>query len=308
MRYLRGKTVVITGAASGIGRSLALSFAKKGANLALCDLNGRDLDRISWDVQVLGARVVHQVVDVASLAQVEQFKDVVVKKFGTVDVLINNAGVSLSETVLESEMDNVHWILSVNFFGVVHGCKVFLPELLKRKDARIVNLSSVFGLVGLPNQSAYSASKFAVKGYTESLRGELLGSPVKVILVHPGGVQTNLVRNGPHLFDTKGQKINNRLISDQFDSLAMTNPDHAAALIVKAVQQAKFRVLIGPDARLLDVLSRLLPSQVSRIVGFIASLGAKKVVPGEVNSALETATSATATLEISGANSDSQAG
>jgi short-subunit dehydrogenase len=308
MRNLRGKTVVITGAASGIGRALALKFAKKGSNLALCDRNGRDLDRVSWDVQVLGARVLHQVVDVASLAQVEKFKDAVISQFGAVDVLINNAGVSLSETVLESEIDNIHWILSVNFFGVVHGCKVFLPELLKRKEARIVNLSSVFGLVGLPSQSAYCASKFAVKGYTESLRGELLGSPVKVTLVHPGGVQTNIVRNGRHLYDANGQKTNNTLIADQFESLAMTNPDHAASLIVKAVHQSKFRLLIGPDARLFDVLSRLLPSSVSRIAALIASLGTKKMVPKETDLTSETSVIPQDTLETSVNKGDSQAG
>lgn len=276
MRNLRGKTVVITGAASGIGRALAIKFAKKGANLALCDINQRELDRISWDVQVLGARVLRQVVDVSVLDQMENFKKDIMNQFGSVDVLINNAAVSLSETVIESQMENIQWVFSTNIFGVIHGCKVFLPELLMRKDAVIVNISSVFGLVGLPSQSAYCASKFAVKGYTESLRGELLGTPVKVILVHPGGVQTNIVSHGRHYFDAKNQKTNTLEVSKNFDSVAMTSPEQAAGVIIDAVRRPRFRVLIGQDARLIDFLVRFFPSSVSKIVAFIVALSLRK--------------------------------
>lgn len=279
MKNLRGKVVVITGAASGIGRALAIKFAKKGSILALSDINERELQKISWDVRVLGAEVFHQVVDVSSIEQLENFRDNVIQTFGNVDVLINNAGVSLSETVLQAKSDNIQWIFNTNLFGVIHGSRIFLRDLLRQKEARLVNIASIFGVIGVPSQSAYCASKFAVRGFTESLRAELLGSTVKVILVLPGGVKSNIVRNGRHLFDARGNPTDGEFISRTFDTIALTSPEEAADAIVLAVQRPKFRVLIGSDAKLIDFFARIFPSFVNRVSSYIASWGAKKTEP-----------------------------
>ena len=273
MKNLRGKVVVITGAASVIGRALALKFAKKGASLALCDVNGRDLERISWDVQVLGAKVFYQIVDVGVVEQLELFRDNILKTFESIDVVINNAGVSLSEPVMQSKSENTQWILNSNLFGVINGSRVFLRDLLRQKEARIVNVSSVFGIVGIPNQSIYCASKFAVRGFTESLRAELLGSTVKVILVLPGGVKTDIVPYYARLYDDRSQKKEKDALGKNFFNIAPTSSEDVANQIVRAVQKPTFRVVVGSDAKLIDMLARMLPALVNRIVAFISTLG-----------------------------------
>jgi len=282
MKDLRSKVVVITGAASGIGRALALKFAKKGANLALCDLNGRELERVSWDAKVLGVKIYHQVVDVSVPEQLQNFRDNIVSTFGVVDVVINNAGVSLSETVMQAKVENTKWLMNINMFGVLYGSQIFLRDLLCQKEARLVNVSSIFGVVGVPSQSAYCASKFAVRGFTESLQAELIGTTVKVILVMPGGVRTNIVRNGRHAYDARGNPTNREALAQLFDSVAMTSPEGAADAIVKAVQKPCVRLVIGSDAKLIDLLARVFPRWIYQWTARAAAFGARTRVNAEV--------------------------
>ncbi|MGH9567429.1 MAG: SDR family oxidoreductase, partial [Candidatus Angelobacter sp.] len=193
MSRINGAVAVITGAGSGIGRALAQQMAAQGAQLALADVNSAMLEETS---ALLGtARARTYIVDVASAAGVQDFALRVERDFGRLSILINNAGVALFGAFAELSLSEFDWLFRINFWGVVHGCKFFLPLLLREKDARIVNVSSVFGLFGPPGQSAYCASKFAVRGFSESLREELRGTSVNVTCVHPAGIATRIAEN-----------------------------------------------------------------------------------------------------------------
>ena len=270
MRDLKGKIVVITGAGSGIGRSLALGFAGRGARLALADLNTGALEETAAHCRAQAGEVRTYPLDVSDRESVYAFADAVRADFEGADVVINNAGVALSETVENMAYDDFEWVMNINFWGVVYGTKAFLPLLRQAPEAYIVNISSVFGLIGVPTQAAYNASKFAVRGFTEALRQELAGSTVRAICVHPGGIKTNIARNARFYKSVDGSLDRDSAVAD-FDKIARTTADEAANVIIDAVRHDRRRVLIGNDARLIDWMQRLLPSGYTRILN--AALG-----------------------------------
>jgi NADP-dependent 3-hydroxy acid dehydrogenase YdfG len=262
MRDVAGKLVVVTGAGSGIGRALALNLARRGARLALSDLDAAGL---AETVRLLpGAEVRHDLLDVRDRAAMAGYAASVAEQFSRVDVVINNAGVALTGSVLDLDYADLEWVLDVDFWGVVHGSKEFLPYLIASGDGILVNLSSLFGLLAVPGQSGYNAAKFAVRGFTESLRQEMLlrRLPVQVCCVHPGGVKTAIARNARAAAgeDQAG-------LADFFDrKLARTSPDRAAELIVTGMLAGKPKILVGADARLLDLLVRLLGARYQSLV------------------------------------------
>jgi NAD(P)-dependent dehydrogenase (short-subunit alcohol dehydrogenase family) len=265
MNHPSKSVVVITGAASGIGRALAVRFANEGvAGVAISDVNAAGLDETSAMVAELGVPVSTHVVDVAKLNQIQQFADEVVAKHGKVTHLINNAGVGLIGTFDQLSIEDFEWLMGINFWGVVYGCKVFLPILEKESEASIVNVSSVFGLIAPEEQTAYCSSKFAVRGFTESLRHELADTNIAVSCVHPGGILTNIVRNSrvgsetPDEWKQQGTKL--------FDKIAKTSADEAADVIIRGINEKDPRILIGKDARSISILSRLFPKKYLKII------------------------------------------
>jgi NAD(P)-dependent dehydrogenase (short-subunit alcohol dehydrogenase family) len=267
MKNLKDKVVVITGAGSGIGRALALEAAQKGARLALSDWNEAGLRETAAQVTALApsTKVITEQVDQRSEDAVNAFAARVERELGGANVVVNNAGVSLSDTVGSMKRSDFEWVFDINFWGVVRGTESFLPQLLQKEDAHVVNISSVFGLIGVPSQSAYNASKFAVRGYTEALRQELWGTNVHVTCVHPGGVKTNIVRNGRNVRNQFGQPTTHETMSRMFDKMAQTPPAKAANIIWSGVLSNAPRVLVGVDARVIDVIQRLLPTAYPRV-------------------------------------------
>lgn len=258
MKTLRSKVVVITGAGSGIGRALALDAAARGAAVAICDRNEAAL---AETVSLLGDKpCFNRVVDVRSDEQVSAFADAVMEALGPAHVIVNNAGVALSHYFEAQSREDFAWVMDVNFWGVVRGTEAFLPQLRTHDDAHIVNISSLFGLIGVPSQSAYNASKFAVRGLSESLRQELHGSPVHVTCVHPGGIDTNIIRNGKHLQGADGRPTDTASLAVSFAKATSTTPERAARIIWSGVLRNRPRVLIGPEAYAMDVVQRLLPA------------------------------------------------
>lgn len=270
MQTLRGKVAVITGAGSGIGRALAEHLAKEGCALALADINAESLQRLSAELKGSSVRVTTHVLDVANRAAVYSFADEVQAQHGSAQLIINNAGVSVSQTVVDLTYDDFEWLMGINFWGVVYGTKAFLPHLLKNNDGHIVNVSSVFGFIGVPTQSAYNASKFAVRGFTEALGQELAQTGVRVSCVHPGGIKTSIARSARFYRDHKGNQDASRSAAN-FDKIARTTPAEAARVIIDGVKRDQPRILIGADAHLIDSVQRLLPVSYTRILAKIAS-------------------------------------
>lgn len=256
---------VITGAASGIGRALAVRFAREGiAGVAVADVNESGLNETADLIKEVGVPVSAHLVDVSKLDQVQKFADEVIENHGRVTHLVNNAGVGLIGTFDQLSIEDFEWLMGINFWGVVYGCKVFLPLLIDQDEAHIVNISSVFGIIAPEEQSAYCASKFAVRGLTESLRHELAGTNVSVMCVHPGGVKTNIVRNArvgenaASEWKDQGTKL--------FDKITKTTPESAAEDIINAIKSKNPRLLIGKDARAISHLSRLFPKNYLKMI------------------------------------------
>lgn len=253
---------VVTGAGSGIGRALAARLAAEGiAGVAIADVNAEGLretaEHITGD-----AKVTTHVVDVADREAMRAFADEVVRLHGRVTHIINNAGVALGGTVKEVTLDEIEWLMSVNFWGVVHGTKFFLPYLEREPVAHIVNVSSIFGMIAPPGQAAYCASKFAVRGFTEVLRHELEGSNIAVSSVHPGGVRTNIANNARIAENTvhSADEIERRL-ERMNRNLSTTTPARAAEIIVSGIMRRNPRIIVGPDARILSLIQRLFPKR-----------------------------------------------
>lgn len=263
MKNLTNRVVAITGAASGIGRALALRFANEGARIAISDINSEGLDETLEMVHAAGApEVMRTVLDVSDRDAVYAWKDEILEHFSVVHVVVNNAGVSLRATVEDMSIDDFEWLMDINFWGVVNGTKAFLPHLKDADEAHIVNISSIFGIIGVPTQSAYNAAKFAVRGFTESLREEMLAEEtnVGVSCVHPGGIKTNIVRNG-RIREMSNFKDNIDIV-EQFDrELARTSAEDAADVIVDGILANKPRILIGADAKIIDKVARLMPAK-----------------------------------------------
>ncbi|MBX7195603.1 MAG: SDR family oxidoreductase, partial [Sandaracinaceae bacterium] len=246
MKTLSGKVVAITGAASGMGRTLALECARRGADLAIVDVDLSGLERTANDAKAarLGARVLSQRLDVADRDALYAWAATVAKELGGADVLVNNAGVSLSASVATMSDADLHWLMDINFWGVVNGTRAFLPQLLEKPEAHVVNLSSVFGLIGVPTQSAYCAAKFAVRGFTESLRLELADTRVRVSCVHPGGIKTEIARRGRHYEDAAGQPTSADEVARSFEAAARTTAEEAARVILRGILRDEPRILI----------------------------------------------------------------
>jgi NAD(P)-dependent dehydrogenase (short-subunit alcohol dehydrogenase family) len=261
MKTLRDKIVVITGAGSGIGRALALDAAKQGAAIAISDWNEDSVRETADLAKAAGAKqVLARKVDVRSEDEVSAFAAAVARELGGANVIVNNAGVSLTDLVGTMKRADFEWLMDINFWGVVRGTELFLPQLRTKDDAHVVNISSVFGLIGVPSQSAYNAAKFAVRGYTEALRQELHGTGVNVTCVHPGGVRTNIVRYGKNLTNLNGEKTDTAKMAREFDVMAKTSPEEAARIIWTGVLGNEPRVLVGADAHFIDFVQRLLPT------------------------------------------------
>ncbi len=257
MKKFVGRTAVITGAGSGIGRSLALALADKGCRLALSDINETGLEESVRLVSERGARVSGHVVDVAQRADMERFVEAVLSAHQGVNIVVNNAGVSVAAKFVDHSLEDFEWLMGVNFWGVVYGCKLFLPHLLKEEEAQLVNISSVFGLTGVPLQSSYCASKFAVRGFSESLRIELTDTGVGVTTVHPGGIATNIAASSRVAGGPGAQQLHNRAVK-AFKK--MLPPEEAARQIVHGIEHNKARVLITREAYAIDAAKRLAPS------------------------------------------------
>jgi len=278
MTLSKDSVAVITGAASGIGQALAVRMAKEGiAGIAISDVNEVGLRETASAVESLGASVSSHVFDVSKLDAVKQFADDVLAKHGRVTHLINNAGVGVIGTFEHISLEDFEWLMGINFWGVVYCTKAFLPTLLTQKNAHVVNVSSVFGLIAPSEQTAYCSSKFAVRGFTESLRHELSETNVAVSCVHPGGIKTNIVRNSrvgsdtPDEWKQQGVKF--------FDKVAKTSAEEAADVIVRGIKARDPRILIGKDAQAISMFSRLFPKRyltiIERLAGHKMSLRKK---------------------------------
>jgi short-subunit dehydrogenase len=262
-----GRVAAITGAGSGIGRALARELAGRGCHLALCDIDDVGLAETVTLCEGLGVKVTSQRVDVADRTAVEAWAEAVVADHGRVNLVVNNAGVALGATVEAMAVSDLEWLMSVNFWGVVNGTKAFLPHLEAAGEGHVVNLSSVFGLVSVPCQSAYNAAKFAVRGFTDALRMELeiTGSPVSCTTVHPGGIKTNIARNA-RIDPSATALAGGRDTVVEFDKIAMTSPERAARVILTGVERNRRRVLVGPDAKVIDLASRLPAGLVQQVM------------------------------------------
>ncbi|MEE2731502.1 MAG: SDR family NAD(P)-dependent oxidoreductase [Pseudomonadota bacterium] len=268
MKNLQGKVAAITGAGSGIGQALAVELAKLGCELALSDKNEAGLQDTVGQLQSMGTRSNSTVLDVADRAAVYAWADQVVAEHGRVNLIFNNAGVALSETVEAMTYENLEWLMNINFWGVVYGTKAFLPYLKQSGEGHVVNVSSVFGMIGVPTQSAYNAAKFAVRGFTESLREEMEieGANVMVSCVHPGGIKTNIVRSGRIGEVGKASTSDRDKMVKMFDKAARTTPKQAALTIIDGVRKNKPRILIGTDAHVIDSVQRLLPTGYQKLL------------------------------------------
>jgi short-subunit dehydrogenase len=261
MTAIRGAAAAVTGAASGIGRALALELAARGCDLALADRDESGLQAVAAEIaKAHSQKVTTHRVDVSEPGQIEAFAKAAVSAHPGLNIVVNNAGVALLGRFDEIDQAQMDWLMNINFWGVVHTTRAFLPHLARRREAHIVNLSSIFGIVAPPGQTAYAAAKFAVRGFSESLRHELqmAASPVRLSVVHPGGVATNIARNsrtGVGVTDNarRAQSI------ERFDAFAKTTPAAAALRIIAGIEKNQPRILIGNDARFMDLLQRLRP-------------------------------------------------
>lgn len=260
MTIRKDSVAVVTGAASGIGQALAIRFASEGvAGVAISDVNAEGLEATRVAIEKVGVPVSVHITDVSKLDQVQQLADNVIAKHGRVTHLLNNAGVGLIGTFEQISLADFEWLMGINFWGVIYGCKVFLPLLKQQESAHIINISSVFGFIAPEEQTAYCSAKFGVRGFTESLRHELAETNVAVSCVHPGGILTNIVRNSrvgegtPEEWKQQGTKL--------FDRVAKTTSETAAQVIIDGIKANNPRILIGKDAKAISIISRMFPKR-----------------------------------------------
>jgi short-subunit dehydrogenase len=257
---LNDAVAVLTGAASGIGRALALGLAREGCHLALADRNGEGLTATASDARAQNVSVSEHVFDVADSAALARWPDAVLAQHGHVSLLINCAGVALAGTFDEISVEELEWLFAINFWAPVRLMKAFLPAMRLEKAAQIVNISSLFGIVGLPGQSAYTASKFALRGISESIRHELelTNGPVRLTVVHPGGIRTNIASNARIAAAADHAKRAEQ--AAQFEKALRMPPEQAAARIIRGIKNREARVLVGADALIMDRIQRLRPT------------------------------------------------
>ena len=266
MTYSTGKIAVITGAGSGIGRALALQLNREGCELYISDISSAGLDETAALLERKDTAVSSQLLDVSDKSAVHAWADHIAITRGHVDIVVNNAGVAYAATVEDSEYEHQEWLMSINFWGVVYGTQAFLPLLRKSEQGHLLNVSSVFGFIGVQTQSAYNAAKFAVRGYTEALRQELDGSNIHVCCVHPGGIKTNIAR------DSRGgdAALGAEERDNEFQKLARTTAESAAAQMIQAIEKRKKRLLIGADAKYISLISRLFPVRYTALLPAVA--------------------------------------
>jgi len=267
MKDFSNKVAAITGAGSGIGQQLAVLLAKAGCHLSLSDVSEKGLQATQQLLSAYAVKVTSQIVDVAQREQMAAWAQQTVKDHGKVNLIFNNAGVALGSTVEGMEYDDLEWLMGINFWGVVYGTKEFLPLLKQAGEGHIINISSLFGLTAQPTQSAYNASKFAVRGFTEALRQELdmQNCGVSVTCVHPGGIRTNIAKAARMKDNLSSLGMDAQKSIKNFDKLLRTPPEEAAKVILDAVQRDARRVLIGNDAKALDLMQRIIPTAYQRI-------------------------------------------
>jgi NADP-dependent 3-hydroxy acid dehydrogenase YdfG len=269
MEGFAGKVAVVTGAGSGIGQALALELGRSGAKLAISDVDTEGLAQTETQLKAIGAQVKADRLDVTEREAFLAYADAVAEHFGKVNQIYNNAGIAFSGDVEISQFKDIERVMDVDFWGVVNGTKAFMPHLIASGDGHVINVSSLFGLMAVPGQAAYNSAKFAVRGFTEALRQEMVlaGHPVGVTTVHPGGIKTAIARNA-----TAAEGLDANDLAKMFDKrLARTSPKRAAEIILEAVRKNKARVLVGADAKALDLLVRLTGSGYQRIVGLSMS-------------------------------------
>ena len=265
MLTLQGRTAVVTGAAGGIGRGIALALARRGCHLALADIDDIALARTAAEIGGQNVQVSRHHLDVANRTAVAEFPDRVLAEHAGVDILVNNAGVALAGTFEQVDEADFEWLININFWGVVRMTRAFLPLLHKSDEARIVNLSSIFGIIAPPGNTAYAASKFAVRGFSESLRNELRKTRIGVTVVHPGGVATSIVRNAR--LPKSNSREEDEAKRKAFESILTMPPETAGEIIVSGVEKRKARILVGSDAKKIALIERLMPVNYWKLLG-----------------------------------------
>ena len=268
MRHFKDKVCVITGAGSGIGAACARAMAAEGAIVIGADLRLDMLDKVAAEVTEAGGQMHTHQLDVADRDAVFALAEKVNKAHGAADLVVNNAGVAHAATVEEMTFDNFQWVMDIDFWGVVHGTQAFLPAMIAKGSGHIANVSSIFGLIGVPTQSAYNAAKFGVLGFGEALRHEVKEQGIGVSTIHPGGINTNIVRHarfqqGPDMENEREEAI------QRFAQFTMTQPEGAAKTIIKGIKRNKARILIGPDAHFVDWVRRIFPTHYLTIMPFL---------------------------------------
>jgi short-subunit dehydrogenase len=263
MRDPAGRGAVVTGAASGIGESLARALAARGMKLLLADLDASRLEAVAVALRAAGASCDTLACDVADPRTAEQLAARAITLWGGADLLVNNAGVALFGPVASMPDDDARWLMDINFWGVVRGCRAFVPQMQGRPEATIVNISSVFAMVAPPSQAMYAASKAAVRAFSDVLREELRESGIRVLTVHPGGIRTRIAESA-RIVDLAGMADSREDLGAQFRHAARTSSDQAAAAIVRAIARGETRLLIGLDARIGDAMFRLSPTRAGR--------------------------------------------
>ena len=263
MQGFAGKVAVVTGAGSGIGQALAVELGRSGASVAISDVDTDGLSVTEQRLVAIGAPVKADRLDVTEREAFHFYADGVKEHFGKVNQIYNNAGIAHTGDVEVTHFKDIERVMDVDFWGVVNGTKVFLPHLIASGDGHVVNISSVFGLFSVPGQAAYNSAKFAVRGFTEALRQEMMLAkhPVKVTTVHPGGIKTNIARNA-----TVSEGLDQASLAQSFDEVAMTTPEKAARIILDGVRRNQARVLVGPDAKVLDLVVRITGSGYQRLL------------------------------------------
>jgi len=266
------RVVVITGAGSGIGRELAIQYAAKGASVVLLDRSADNLASSVEAINATGGDATSYEVDVSDYEQLQNIAKDVASTLGGVDILINNAGVSLIDSVEHQSIQDFKWLMDINFWGVVYGTKAFLPYIKQSSEGHIANVSSLFGLLSLPLQSAYNASKFAVRGFTESLKMEMAGTSVQVHCIHPGGIKTNITSSAK----VSSNEVSHEQIQAIFEAQAKTTAGDAAQTIITNIEKNKRRILIGRDAKILDRIARWFPASYEKILKLEAGVIANR--------------------------------